>query len=216
MGLSVKSWALLTLIVSSTVALLDKRGSSVIVGYRSVSPDVARQYHEAGNTLIKPVLKNPPSSDQLGAGAYISPIRGDWPLVSPDVWDCAILADSSAWNLVNKAWVPKTADDGCTDLWYAKGEANRNAYLKNIGGPGFTTSNTVLFSQISGTGGPGELPFKIQILIPETLYGSAGGLSINVQCAARTNQGGIDEISMYGDVDWYSWTNVKGTPQRAA
>ena len=36
-------------------------------------------------------------------------------------WDCAILADSDAWNLVNKAWVPETADDGCTPLWYNVG-----------------------------------------------------------------------------------------------
>jgi hypothetical protein len=94
-------------------------------------------------------------------------------------------------------------------------ETNRNAYLQSVGGSGFTTSNTVLFSQISGTGGPGQLPFKVQILIPKTLFGKAGGLNLNVQCAARSNQQGIDEIDIYGDVDWYSWINVKGTPQRA-
>ncbi|KAI0877250.1 hypothetical protein GGS24DRAFT_161912 [Hypoxylon argillaceum] len=219
MGMPVRVWTLLAFIIASTVASLDKRGSSIIVGYRSVSPDVAKQYHDAGNTLITPVLKNAPSSDQLGPGAYTSPTRGDWPLVPPDVWDCAILADSSAWNIANKAWVPKTADDGCTALWYDKGGngvSNRNAYLQSIGGAGFTTSNTVLFSQISGTGGEGELPYKVQILIPKTLFGSSGGLNLNVQCAARSNQEGIDEISLYGDVDWYSWTNVKGTPQRAS
>ncbi|KAJ8123181.1 hypothetical protein ONZ43_g810 [Nemania bipapillata] len=198
MGLSVKGWTLLTLIVASAVAFIDKRGSSIVVGYRSVSADVAKQYHDAGDTLITPVLKRPPSSDQLGPGAYISPKRADWPLVPPDVWDCAILAESTAWNLANKAWVPKTADDGCTPLWYnegSKGVSNRDAYLQSIGGTGFTTSNTLLFSQISGTG--------------------AGGLNLKVQCAARSNQKGIDDIDFYGDVDWYSWTNVKGTPQRA-
>ena len=40
-------------------------------------------------------------------------------------WDCAVLADSTAWNLVNKAWVPSVADDGCTPLWWAKGSKFR-------------------------------------------------------------------------------------------
>ncbi|KAI0887521.1 uncharacterized protein GGS22DRAFT_110619 [Annulohypoxylon maeteangense] len=164
----------------------------------------AQKYHDAGNTLTyNPELGV--SSEQLGPGAYISPIRADWPM-SDSNWDCAILADSTAWNLVNKAWVPETADDGCTPLWYNKGKPNRDAYLSGIGGPGFTTSNTVLLSQIHQFE-------KLQILIPSSLMGKSGGLNLNVQCAAKTNQQGIGEISVYGDVDWYSWTNVKGTPQ---
>ncbi|KAI3320492.1 hypothetical protein HD806DRAFT_506599 [Xylariaceae sp. AK1471] len=199
---SAKLWTALTFIVSIAAFSLDKRGSSVIIGYRTVSPAAAKDYHDAGNTLT---YKKGHSSDQLGPGAYISPIRGDWPMEDIN-WDCAILADSSAWNLVNKAWLPATADDGCTPLWWAKGEPNRNAYLKDIGGPGFTTSNTVLLSQIDGFE-------KLQILIPPTLIGKSGGLNIVVQCAEKKNQQGIDEISVYGDVDWYSWPNAKGTPQ---
>ena len=43
--------------------------------------------------------------------------------------------------------------------------------------------------------------------------GKSGGLNFKVQCAAKTDQKGIDMISVYGDADWYSWVNVKGTPQ---
>jgi hypothetical protein len=64
----------------------------------------------------------------------------------------------------------------------------------------------VLLSQIDGFE-------KLQILIPPTLMGKNGGLNIAVQCADKRNKQGIAEISVYGDVDWYGWPNVKGTPQ---
>ncbi|KAI1450687.1 hypothetical protein F5Y02DRAFT_365557 [Annulohypoxylon stygium] len=198
------SW---TFVVSIAALAIEKRGSSVLVGYRTVSAKQAQLYHDAGNTLTyNPELGR--SSEQLGAGAYISPRRGEWPM-SDSFWDCAILADSSAWNLVNKAWIPETADDGCTPLWYDAGKPNRDAYLKDIGGSGFTSSNTVALSQIHG--------FQLlQILIPSMLMGKKGGLNLEVQCAAKTNQKGIEEISIYGDANWYSWTNVKGTPQHVS
>lgn len=57
---------------------------------------------------------------QLGQGTYASPQIADWP-GSQNAWFCAILADEDAWNRVNKAWVPETADDGCTPLWWEVG-----------------------------------------------------------------------------------------------
>ncbi|KAI0542696.1 hypothetical protein GGR58DRAFT_451607 [Xylaria digitata] len=65
--------------------------------------------------------------------------------------------------------------------------SNSHAYLQSIGGTCFATSNTVLFSQISGTGSQSQLPYKAQTLIPKTLFGSSGDLNLNVQCAARSN-----------------------------
>ncbi|KAI1460602.1 hypothetical protein F4805DRAFT_369146 [Annulohypoxylon moriforme] len=196
--------AALTLAASIAASVVEKRGSSILVGYRTTFPAQIQKYYQAGNTLTyNPELGK--SSEQLGSGAYISPRIGDWPMADTN-WDCAILADSSAWNLVNKAWVPETADDGCTPLWYEIGQPNRDAYLKEIGGPGFTTSNTVLISQIQGFE-------KLQILIPPSLMGKKGGLNIQVQCALKTNKQGINDISVYGEADWYSWTNVKGAPQ---
>lgn len=64
----------------------------------------------------------------------------------------------------------------------------------------------MLLSQIDGFE-------KLQILVPPTLMGKSGGLSFKVLCAEKTNQDGINQISQFGDVDWYSWLNVKGTPQ---
>jgi hypothetical protein len=52
------------------------------------------------------------------------------------------------------------------------------------------------------------------MLIPKAMLGSAGGLSIVTQCAARTDTAGQAAIAAYGTADWYGWTNVKGTPQR--
>ncbi|KAI1771034.1 hypothetical protein F4818DRAFT_220325 [Hypoxylon cercidicola] len=189
-----------TLVVSIAASSLEKRGKSVIVGYRTVNSEFAQRYHDAGNTLV---YSKSHSSDQLGPGAYISPTRGDWPLQGDTFWDCAILADSSAWDRVNKAWVPEFGTDPCTPLWYSKGESNRNAYLGDLG---FTASNTVLLSKIDGFE-------KLQILVPPALIDKSGGMNFNVQCAKQTNQQGIAAISIYGDVDWYSWLDVGGTPQ---
>ncbi|RDL34767.1 Uncharacterized protein BP5553_07895 [Venustampulla echinocandica] len=197
---SAKLWTALTFIVSVTASSLDKRGSSVIIGYRTVSAAQAQGYKNAGNTLAWSESR---SSDQLGEGVYISPRIADWPGASTN-WDCAILADSNAWNLVNKAWVP--ASDGCTPLWWKIGDPNRPAYLKALGGSSFTPSNTALLSRIDGF----EL---LQLLIPPQLLGAKGGLKISVQCAAKTDTEGIAAISIYGDVDWSSWLNVKGTVQ---
>ncbi|KAI2631043.1 hypothetical protein GGR54DRAFT_182687 [Hypoxylon sp. NC1633] len=202
MVLCTRLFTSLAVIVSIAASSLEKRGPSIILGYRTVGPDQAESYHKAGNTLV---YQQGHSSDQLGPGAYISPILGDWPQEGGTFWDCAILADSTAWSSVNKAWLPESIGS-CTPLWFSKGEPNRNAYLQGLGA-GFTTSNTVLFSQIHG------FKEKLQMLIPPTLMGSSGGLNIHVQCAQKSNTKDIADISIYGDVDWYSWPDVAGTPQ---
>jgi len=71
------------------------------------------------------VQSNNQSPQQLGAGVYISDNFQDWYPNDPDPWDCAIFsADSDAWDMVNKAWMPRSftnGDDVCLELWYAKG-----------------------------------------------------------------------------------------------
>ncbi|KAI0157857.1 hypothetical protein GGR52DRAFT_179179 [Hypoxylon sp. FL1284] len=199
----VKLLTALAAIISVGSSSLEKRGPSIVIGYRTVGQEAAKLYHDAGNTLVY----SGASSDQLGPGAYISPIPEDWPLEGDQFWVCAILADSSAWNLVNKAWMPDESDD-CGPLWYSQGETNRNKYLRDVGGQGFTTSNIVLLSKITGFH-----PEKLQILIPKAILGKKDGLKFNVQCAQQTNRQAVAEIAVYGNVDWYSWVNVKGTPQ---
>ena len=83
---------------------------------------------------------------------------------------------------------------------------NRPAYLTDIGGSTFTTSNTVRLSQIHGF----EL---LQLLIPQQLLGTSGGLNIVTQCVSKTDEKGIAELEAYGVVDWSSWLNVKGAVQ---
>jgi hypothetical protein len=62
---------------------------------------------------------------QLGLGVYISPKFQDWYGQGNDIYDCAIFAsDSTAWDQVQKAWVPKSytdADGKCQELWYDDG-----------------------------------------------------------------------------------------------
>lgn len=81
--------------------------------------------------------------------------------------------------------------------------------MTEIGGSTCTTSNTILFSKIDARNYQ-----LLQMLIPKDMLGSAGGLSIVTQCAARTDTEGQAAISAYGSADWYGWTNVKGVPQR--
>ncbi|KAI1096564.1 hypothetical protein F5B19DRAFT_437063 [Rostrohypoxylon terebratum] len=195
------SWTLL--VVSIAAVAIEKRGPSVLVGYRSVSPALAQIYLKAGSTLTYDP-KASTSSDQIGAGAYISPKIGDWP-TSDEYWDCAVLAESSAWNLVEKAWIPEYADNGCTPLWWDKGASNRKAYLKDLGGAIMTPDNTVVMSIAEGFN-------KLQLLIPPGLMGAKAGLNLKVQCAAKKDTDAIKRISLYGEADWYSLNNVKGTP----
>ncbi|OAA45599.1 hypothetical protein NOR_03388 [Metarhizium rileyi] len=198
-----KLWAILALVSSAVASPLDKRGPSVLVGYRTVSPAQAKIYIDAGNTLVWSESR---SSDQLGKGVYISPHIGEWP-ASEEQWDCAVLADSNVWNIMNKAWVPKAwaADTGsCKPLWWALGEKGRAEYLKELGGPTFKVSNTILLSEIEGYD-------LLQLLIPPQLLDPSIGLNIKVNCAEKKDEQGISTISQHGVADWVRWINVKGT-----
>ena len=159
------------------------------------------------------------SSDQLGPGAYISLEIAQWHMAGVN-WDCAILADSTAWDHIDKALVPKIDDSCCDLLWWAgrkllmqfypaakkvnaeillpnqnnQNEMNRNEYLKSVGIPRFTTSNKVLLSQIERLG-------KLQLLILLMSIGMCGGLNIQMLRTAKTSQVAIGQVSRYSDVD---------------
>ncbi|KAI1129039.1 hypothetical protein F5Y10DRAFT_291432 [Nemania abortiva] len=192
--------------LSSDASSLEKRDSSFLVGYRGVSPGEAQNYMKAGNFLTYETAGGPSHRiDQLGPGAYLSPSPGEWP--AP--WVCAVQAVSTTqFNLLNKAWVPQTADDGCTPLWDNNGAPNRQAYLTSRGDSAFTTDNTLLFSTIARVDPP-----KLQLLIPAKLI-QAGKVKFAVNCADITDTAAYGAIQALGSVDWYSWAKVKGTPQQ--
>lgn len=79
---------------------------------------VAAKYRNAGDTLVwDESLRN---SEQLGEGVYITPTLGEWES-SLELWQCAVSADETAWNSVNKAWVPAIDEDDCKALWWPTG-----------------------------------------------------------------------------------------------
>ncbi|TGJ87978.1 hypothetical protein E0Z10_g717 [Xylaria hypoxylon] len=179
-------WTSLTFMVSLVTAsplnpdasALEKRDSSFLIGYRGVSAAEAQKYMKAGNFLTYDTSGGPTNR----------------------------AVSTTQFNLLNKAWVPETADDGCTALWGNEFTSNRAAYLTSRGGSSFTTDNTLLFSLIKG------VTDKSQLLIPAKLI-QAGQVKFAVNCADITDTAAYGAIEALGAVDWYSWTNVKGDPQ---
>lgn len=90
-----------------------------------ISQKLAASYQKAGNTVV--MDPDSPSSDQLGPGAYTSPIAGDW-YPTQGKYVCAIFANTAKWNVVNKAWVPEKVtpnfeapaegEEGCLASWW--------------------------------------------------------------------------------------------------
>ncbi|KAI3340805.1 hypothetical protein F4824DRAFT_487184 [Ustulina deusta] len=207
-----KLWTSLTFIVSLVAASplklestpLEERDASLLVGFRGVSKAEADLYKKAGNFLVYDTTGGPSQRiDQLGPGAYLSPSPGEWP--AP--WVCAVHAVSaSQFNIRNKAWVPEKTSDG-KPLWDKDGAANRPAYLKSIGGSSFTVDNTLLFSTIARV-----TPKHLQLLIPAKLI-QTETKAFPVNCADINDKPAYDAIKALGSVNWYSWPNVKGTPQ---
>ncbi|KAF2237047.1 hypothetical protein EV356DRAFT_512314 [Viridothelium virens] len=197
-------WTFLAFLIPLVTSHVLLKRAPIVIGYRTVDIKQINQFAKAGNTLFYDPDRV--TLSQTGKGSYLSPKLGDW---AAGTWYCAILADSAAWDQVNKAWMPPNDCD--KPLWWDQGEPNRNEYLKNMGGPGFTTDNTVIFSKID-LGQNGDK--KLQMQIPPSLIGGKGGLQFPVQCAATTDQAALRSLESYGDVDWYSWNNVKGEPQR--
>ncbi|PSR81352.1 hypothetical protein BD289DRAFT_454851 [Coniella lustricola] len=217
MFLDLKSLVILNSIVTIAV-------SQTLVAYRVVGAALAEKYIQNGNTLV--VDPDSSSSDQLGPGVYTSPIAGDW-YPTQGKYVCAIYADTTKWNLANKAWVPAKVtanfdtpsddDEGCIPTWWMGTGAvfARSKYLTQIGGSGFTTDNTILLSQIDMGNGPNT---KLQMLIPTALVGSKNPLGIRTECVKFDQSAGNNGADSYasinkGEIAWSSWTNVKGVAQ---
>ncbi|KAI1326438.1 hypothetical protein F5Y16DRAFT_410843 [Xylariaceae sp. FL0255] len=186
---------------------LDKRGSSIIIGFRSVAAAEAQIYQQNGNFLKYSTTGGPAHRiDQLGPGAYLSPSPGEWPAQ----WICVVQADSDFFAGLNKAWVPETMNNGCTPLWDNVGAPNRPGFLSNVmPGRGFTTSNTMLFSIIARVNNNPR-----QMLIPQSLVNS-NPQAFKVNCALD-QEGLAEREAIYGlagnVVDWDT-LGIAGVPQ---
>ncbi|KAK4989970.1 hypothetical protein LTR50_002881 [Elasticomyces elasticus] len=112
----------LAFIACTAASVLQKRINAIPIAYRTVGADQAARYKNWGTIRWEePNAQQAGSSDQLGKGVYMSPILGDWPGAANGNY-CAILADSTAWNNVKKAYVPsETADECPMPLWFSRG-----------------------------------------------------------------------------------------------
>ncbi|KUI54663.1 hypothetical protein VP1G_02056 [Cytospora mali] len=211
---AMKFWVALHLIVAVAA-------SETLIAYRVIGSQLAKLYEQNGNTLVMDPASG--SSDQLGPGVYTSPKAGDW-YPTQGKYVCAIYADTTQWNLANKAWVPEKVtanfetpsgdDQGCIPAWWMgkAPEFGRSRYLTQVGGAGFTTDNTILLSQIDMDNQPRT---KLQMLIPKALVGGKNTLGIRTECVKFEESAGADSYASInkGEIDWSSWLNVKGTVQ---
>ncbi|ELR06920.1 hypothetical protein VC83_05928 [Pseudogymnoascus destructans] len=196
----------LAFIACTAASVLRKQINAIPIAYRTVGADQAAKYQSKGTIQWEvPTVRQLGSSDQLGQGVYLSPVLGDWP-GEANGYFCAILADSTAWNNINKVYMPKeTTDESPKPLWFTQGVPNRPAFLMTVGGRGYTTANTVLISPIYGS------EEKTQFLIPPALLSSSNPLSISVQCAAKSNGPAWQALqAAYGTINWRNWQGLKG------
>lgn len=106
------------------------------------------------------------------------------------------MADSTALNGLNKAWVPEKHNGDV--LWYATDNVI-DSYITDLVDT-WDPAQTLRLSIISGKG-----LTDVQMLIPPGLLNQNGGnLGITVQCSADIND--IPD----SDVDYTSWSNVRG------
>ncbi|KAL3955860.1 hypothetical protein ACCO45_009879 [Purpureocillium lilacinum] len=121
----------------------------VLIGYRVVAEAQAREYHDAGDTLI-PTAPEYAAGRQLGEGVYLTPRLHDWAGKRRD-WFCAVYADADALNEVAKARIPE-------DLWF--NDAAIDSYIAALGGESLVPRNTLRLGAIKGLRG------KQQLVIP--------------------------------------------------
>lgn len=113
---------------------------------------------------------------------------------------CAITSDKlMIWNTVEKVWIPDKDSSG-KELWGASND-EIDSYVKSLG---ITDPNKAAkMSPIQ------HFESKLQMVIPNGLVNAENGeLDLKVECHP-------DIVGFNGnapDVDYYSWTNVKGTP----
>ncbi|KAF2762698.1 hypothetical protein EJ05DRAFT_9934 [Pseudovirgaria hyperparasitica] len=174
------------------------RASKVILGYRSVSPDIAAKYNAAG-TITADRSGN---SAQIGEGAYTAPVRGDKPGGWPGPWNCVVFIDSDALDRVSKAWIPEFRDQGDDErLWYNNERIDE--YIDDLE-DSWDPTKTLRMSEVSNT----LNPTQIQLVVPFTLINSAGGaLGLETFCVAQADIGSLPDVTVNYD-DWQN--NIKG------
>lgn len=126
-------WTFLAFLIPLVTSHVLLKRAPVVIGYRTVdlvgiwrastaNQNLANanwqkqinQLAKAGNTLFYDPDRV--TLSQTGKGSYLSPKLGDW---AAGTWCCAILADSAAWDQVNKAWMPPNDCD--KPLWWDQG-----------------------------------------------------------------------------------------------
>ncbi|KAI0479059.1 hypothetical protein GGR56DRAFT_359621 [Xylariaceae sp. FL0804] len=194
---SLKLWVALVLVGSATARQL--------IAYRTATTKCAQDYFDNGNWLVY-TDNCAGGGEQLGKGVYTSPYLGDW-AGAADGYFCAIYADDNAWFQATKVWIPQELY--CKTLWWPKSLQNRPAYYHNAVGADATEANTIKLSQIDGFQ-------KIQMTIPPEMVGVGNALGLKTTCAKKTDAQGVQKLVDQGDVDFYSFSNVFGPPQKIA
>ncbi|PYI08321.1 hypothetical protein BO78DRAFT_385207 [Aspergillus sclerotiicarbonarius CBS 121057] len=180
--------AMVNYVAAAPVELVE-RDSKVIIGYRTMSEDKAKEY----NKHDTPVWYTA-SGIQLGDVVYLTPAPGEWK-VPDSYWHCVIYADQSKWLAAKKAWIPETAD-GKT-LWYEP--KNIDSYIKNT--RHLTPDDTLRLSVIKGD------EHVLQLGIPKHMLGKTGHLGLTATCKAKAS-----ELPQHS-VNYRSLNNVVGTAQ---
>jgi hypothetical protein len=182
-----------TLILATILALagtilgapvIEKRGQSIIIGYRYVEEKTAKTYNQ--HKTLTQIAAN---GVQLGEGAYISPALGQWP-VPADRWHCVILADQAKLAQVKKLYI--TPKSGNHVLFY--NPTNLNAYIAKAQ---MDPKKTILFSVIKGLE-----PAQQMLLPPAFLKGALGAsidIGLHVTCKPQHQSIGS------AVVDWSKW-----------
>ncbi|KAI0602097.1 hypothetical protein F4775DRAFT_588915 [Biscogniauxia sp. FL1348] len=173
-------------------ATVEKRAQNVLIGYRTVSSAQAQRYLLAG-TLTDDGNQ---IGTQIGPGVYTTPNAGGWP-GSANSWYCAIFAEDTGLNNVNKVKIPQSF--GGKKLWFG-GDAAIDEYIKSVV-PSADPNKTMRISKIDGQ------EETLQMVIPPGLLNTnGGGLAISISCATDIN----DIPSAV--VNYDSWTKVFGSP----
>ncbi|PHH59590.1 hypothetical protein CDD81_2828 [Ophiocordyceps australis] len=159
----------------------DKR---IVIGYRSVHPDQAKRYQEAG-TITDDGNHH---ANQIGAGVYMTAEYGMWD-GDPDEVHCVVTANEEAFNKVPKA---SLSDDGLLDS-SDEDIAQEIKQLDSSWDPAKTIKISHIPKYWDGT--------VLQMLLPNSLLNSqGGGLDLKVEFG---KSGGPT-------VDYSKFQNLKG------
>ncbi|PFH59338.1 hypothetical protein XA68_12490 [Ophiocordyceps unilateralis] len=159
----------------------------VILGYRRISPEQAKQYEEAGTVTYT----GPRHQTQIGVGTYLTPGYNQWPSEDTDV-NCVISADKDKLAATSIVWLPNNV------LGSSKGTIARAIKQADPDAKPDSTIRLSVIMEMSNRPKP-----VYQMLIPPSLLGSGASsrLDLQVNCEKYPGQPGIRGPS----VDFFQW-----------